>query len=75
MQRGGGEARLSHPIKGTKTCTLATTLITNGWHVGDAAVGLIFRSVRFMMRAKFVETDRVPLEYMHLTFALTKCFI
>jgi hypothetical protein len=31
--------------------------------------------VRFMMRAKLVETDQVAVEHMHLTFAPTKGFI
>jgi len=31
--------------------------------------------MRFMMRAKLVETDQVALEHMHLTFAPTKGLI
>ncbi|MGH6935263.1 MAG: hypothetical protein ACRED2_03600 [Methylocella sp.] len=41
----------------------------------DAAVGLIFRSARFTMRAKLVEPDQVALEHMHLTFAAIKVLI
>jgi hypothetical protein len=31
--------------------------------------------MRFMMRAKLVETDQVALEHMHLTFAPAKGLI